>query len=151
MKRRNFLKVVGAAGAAGAAAATGGARAEEPRDDTEFVGVLVDTTLKPGSLSYGECVLPGESDSEVLLSTHVCHPSMANDNLSGIALLAELGRILSTVRHRYTYRLLFIPGTIGALTWLARGPVPTSWHSQQLWWITTFALRVSSAMSAGEP
>lgn len=82
--------------------------------------VVVDTRLEPGSLTYGEYVSPGETDTEVLLSTHVCHPSMANDNLSGIALLAELGRILSTVRHHFTYRLVFIPGTIGALTWLSR-------------------------------
>lgn len=82
--------------------------------------VVVDTTLEPGSLTYGECVLPGDSDDEVLLSTHVCHPTMANDNLSGVALLAEMGALLANRPHRYTYRLLFVPGTIGSLTWLSR-------------------------------
>jgi aminopeptidase-like protein len=81
--------------------------------------VRVDTTLEPGSLTYGELVIPGERDEEVLLTTHVCHPSLANDNLSGVVLLAELGAALSDKRNRYTYRLLFIPGTIGSITWLA--------------------------------
>ncbi len=80
--------------------------------------VEVDTTLEPGSLTYGECFLPGEREDEVLLTTHVCHPSLANDNLSGIAVLAEVGRRLQGVRHELSYRLLFIPGTIGSITWL---------------------------------
>jgi aminopeptidase-like protein len=82
--------------------------------------VLVDSTLEPGSLTYGECVLPGERPQEVLLTTHVCHPSLANDNLSGMALLTELGATLAEAPRRFTYRLLFIPGTIGSITWLAR-------------------------------
>lgn len=82
--------------------------------------VLVDSELFPGSLSYGECVLPGESSDEVLLFTHVCHPSLCNDNCSGIAFLAHLARALAGRRLRYTYRLLFAPGTIGSLTWLSR-------------------------------
>jgi aminopeptidase-like protein len=95
------------------------------RDLLEFpedvdLDVVVDTELKPGSLVYGELVLPGESTDEVLLSTHVCHPSMANDNLSGIALLVELGATLAKVNPRLTYRLLFIPGTIGSIVWLSR-------------------------------
>ncbi len=80
----------------------------------------IDSTLEDGSLSYGEVVLPGESSEEVLLSSHVCHPSLCNDNLSGIALLTLLGRYLADIRHRYTYRLLFAPVTIGAISWLAR-------------------------------
>src|SRR6185369_12404894 len=71
------------------------------------------------SLTYGEVVLPGASDDEVLISTHCCHPSLANDNLSGIALTAHLGRLLAGLPRRYTYRLVFAPGTIGAITWLA--------------------------------
>ena len=63
-------------------------------EDGEYE-VVVDSTLEPGSLTYGECVLPGERDDEVLLTTHVCHPSLANDNLSGIALLTELGAVLA--------------------------------------------------------
>jgi aminopeptidase-like protein len=82
--------------------------------------VVVDTTLEPGSLTYGECFLPGEREEEVLLTTHVCHPSLANDNLSGIAVLTELGALLRDAPRTFSYRLLFIPGTIGSITWLAR-------------------------------
>lgn len=81
--------------------------------------VCIDSTLADGHLSYGECVLEGESADEVLISTHICHPSLANDNLSGIVVAARLAELLSTQRHRYTYRFLFIPGTIGSITWLA--------------------------------
>lgn len=82
--------------------------------------VVIDSSLAAGSLTYGECYLPGESEDEVLLTTHVCHPSLANDNLSGIALLTELAAILAATRRRLSYRLLFIPGTIGSITWLAQ-------------------------------
>lgn len=82
--------------------------------------VVIDATLMPGSLSYGELYLPGESGDEVLLSAHACHPSLANDNCSGLALLAWLARQLATQRRRLSYRILFAPGTIGAITWLAR-------------------------------
>ena len=82
--------------------------------------VVIDSTLEPGSLTYGECFLPGEREEEVLLTTHVCHPSLANDNLSGIALLTEIGARLQDAPRSLSYRLLFIPGTIGSITWLAR-------------------------------
>ena len=82
--------------------------------------VVIESRIKPGSLTYGECFLPGERGDEVLLTTHVCHPSLANDNLSGIALLAELGARLKDRPRSLSYRLLFIPGTIGSITWLAR-------------------------------
>ena len=83
--------------------------------------VLIDSTLADGSLTYGEFFLRGESEREVLLSTHVCHPSLCNDNLSGIAVMTELARELQArSRRRYSYRFLFIPGTIGSITWLAR-------------------------------
>jgi aminopeptidase-like protein len=86
--------------------------------------VLIDSTLAGGSLTYGECLLPGDSGREVLLSTHVCHPSLCNDNLSGIAVMTELARALQArPRRRYSYRFLFIPGTIGSITWLARNEV----------------------------
>jgi len=88
-------------------------------EDGEYE-VVVDSTLEPGSLSYGECVLPGDSTEEVLISAHVCHPSLANDNLSGIALATYLARALAGRPHRYTYRFIFAPGTIGSITWLAR-------------------------------
>jgi aminopeptidase-like protein len=82
--------------------------------------VCVDATLADGHLTYGEHVVPGETDEEVLVSCHVCHPSLANDNLSGIAVATRLARLLGGNRSRYTHRFLFIPGTIGSITWLAR-------------------------------
>ena len=82
--------------------------------------VVIDSTLKPGSLTYGECYLPGESSDEVLISCHVCHPSLCNDNLSGIAVAVQLAQTMAERPRRYSYRFLFIPGTIGSITWLAR-------------------------------
>lgn len=84
----------------------------------ESYDVFIDSSLTDGSLSFGEFYLKGESSDEVLISTHICHPSLCNDNLSGIALSAFLGRHLSEVSLRYSYRFLFIPGTIGSITWL---------------------------------
>ncbi len=81
--------------------------------------VMIDASLEDGHLSYGEFVLPGETEEEILLTTHICHPSLANDNLSGIAVLTHLARYLQRVQRRHTYRFLFIPGTIGSITWLA--------------------------------
>lgn len=87
-------------------------------DDT--YEVFIDSTLADGHLSYGELVVPGLTTDEILITTHVCHPSLANDNLTGIAMLTTLGQLLrSGPPRRHTYRLLFIPGTIGSLTWLA--------------------------------
>ena len=82
--------------------------------------VMIDADLSDGSLTYGEYLHPGESDEEVLLSAHICHPSLANDNCSGLALLTELAARLADRRTRYSYRFLFAPGTIGAIAWLAR-------------------------------
>ncbi len=82
--------------------------------------VMIDASLAPGSLTYGELHLPGERASELLVSCHVCHPSLANDNLSGIAVCTFLAEILSLLPRRWSYRFLFIPGTIGSITWLAR-------------------------------
>ncbi|RKT47470.1 DUF4910 domain-containing protein [Thiocapsa rosea] len=82
--------------------------------------VLLDATLSQGSLTLGEIEIPGETDDTVLISTHTCHPAMANDNCSGIAIAVELAhRLLSGPRPRYTYRIVFCPATIGAITWLA--------------------------------
>jgi aminopeptidase-like protein len=81
--------------------------------------VLIDSSLEPGSLTFGECLLPGASEDEVLVSCHCCHPSIANDNLSGIALATQLAEHLLTLPLRYSYRFLFIPGTIGSIAWLA--------------------------------
>lgn len=88
-------------------------------DEGEYE-VCIDSTLEPGALTYGECVLPGASDDEVLISVHVCHPALANDNLSGVVVAAHLGRLLQPLVRRYTYRILFLPGSIGPITWLAR-------------------------------
>jgi aminopeptidase-like protein len=82
--------------------------------------VCVDSTLTDGHLTYAECCVPGRSTDEVLISTHACHPSLANDNLSGLAVATALAEFLSGRDLRYSYRFLFIPGTIGAITWLAR-------------------------------
>jgi aminopeptidase-like protein len=82
--------------------------------------VVIDATLADGHLTYGQLVLHGASDEEVLLSCHSCHPSLANDNLSGMAVATMLARHLMSVPRRYTYRFLFIPGMIGSITWLAR-------------------------------
>lgn len=88
--------------------------------------VCIDSTLEPGFLTYGEYALPGEGSDEVLISCHICHPSLANDNLSGIALALFLAKHLSNTRRRYSYRFLFIPGTIGSITWLSLNEAETS-------------------------
>jgi aminopeptidase-like protein len=83
--------------------------------------VKIDSSLEPGSLTYAECYVPGETEDEVFISCHCCHPSMANDNLSGIAMATQLAAHLRELPLlRYSYRFLFIPGTIGSITWLAR-------------------------------
>jgi aminopeptidase-like protein len=87
-----------------------------PEDDYE---ICIDSTLENGHLTYGEYFLPGETQNEVLISCHTCHPSLCNDNLSGIALAVSLAQHLGALPRHYSYRFLFIPGTIGAITWLA--------------------------------
>jgi aminopeptidase-like protein len=82
--------------------------------------VVIDSVLEDGSVTYGEALLTGESEEEVLLSTYACHPALANDNLSGVALVAVLGKYLAGMPTRLSYRLLLGPGTIGPLTWLSR-------------------------------
>ncbi|MCZ2858488.1 DUF4910 domain-containing protein [Blastococcus sp. VKM Ac-2987] len=83
--------------------------------------VVIDTTIVPGELTYGELVVPGDSTDEVVVSAHLCHPSLANDNLAGIAVATELARTLTSLaKRRHTYRFLFAPGTIGSITWLSR-------------------------------
>jgi aminopeptidase-like protein len=81
--------------------------------------VYIDSTLQPGHLTYGEFRIQGESDDEVLISCHCCHPSLCNDNLSGMAGAARLAWLLQGASLRYSYRFLWIPGTIGSITWLA--------------------------------
>ena len=87
--------------------------------DEEY-DVVVDSTLQAGSLTYGESYLSGETSDEVLVSCHVCHPSLCNDNLSGITVAVKLAETMAARPRRYSYRFLFIPGTIGSITWLAQ-------------------------------
>ena len=82
--------------------------------------VCIDATLEQGSLSYAEYYLRGETADEVLVTTHICHPSLCNDNLSGIAVTTFLAKLLSGFQLRYSYRFLFIPATIGSITWLCQ-------------------------------
>jgi aminopeptidase-like protein len=88
-------------------------------DDEEY-DVCIDSSLIDGHLTYGEYLLKGDQTEEVLISCHVCHPSLANDNLSGITLAVEIARRLAASLRRYSYRFLFVPGGIGAITWLAQ-------------------------------
>ena len=81
--------------------------------------VVIDSTLEDGSLTYGELVLEGRTKDEILISAHACHPSLANDNLSGVGLATILAKSLAGASRAFSYRFLFIPGTIGAITWLA--------------------------------
>ncbi|BAZ11955.1 hypothetical protein NIES4071_37830 [Calothrix sp. NIES-4071] len=85
--------------------------------------VCIDSTLEDGSLTYGEYFIKGDTEEEVLISCHTCHPSLANDNLAGIALTAFLAQYLSQLKLKYSYRFVFLPGTIGSITWLAQNEV----------------------------
>jgi aminopeptidase-like protein len=81
--------------------------------------VVIDSTLEDGSLTYGEILLEGAKKDEILISAHACHPSLANDNLSGVGLATILAKHIATAPRKFSYRFLFIPGTIGAITWLS--------------------------------
>jgi aminopeptidase-like protein len=89
-------------------------------EETEY-DVVIEADRGPGALTYGECVLPGELEDEVLISTHACHPVVANDGLSGITVVTQLAELLAAFpRRRHTYRFVLAPTTIGSVTWLAQ-------------------------------
>ena len=95
----------------------------DQREDLEegSYQVFIDSTLAPGSLTYGELVIPGESAEEVFLSTDICHPSLGNNEISGPVVACYIAKwLLGLDRRHYTYRLIFIPETIGSLTYLSR-------------------------------
>ena len=98
-------------------------RQRDELTDPEYE-ICIDSTLQPGHLTYAECVVPGRSSDEIVLTTHICHPSLCNDNLSGIAvattLMAEQLRQAQLSPPQYTLRALFVPGTIGSIAWLAQ-------------------------------
>jgi len=82
--------------------------------------VVIDSEIKDGNLTYGEVIFPGNTRQEVFLSTYVCHPSMANNELSGPVLLTFLAKWIASAPRKYTYRIIFIPETIGSITYLSR-------------------------------
>jgi aminopeptidase-like protein len=90
----------------------------EQLEDGEYQ-VYINSSLAAGSLTYGEYYIQGETSEEILFSCHVCHPSLCNDNLSGIGLATFLAKQITAKPHRYSYRFLFVPGTIGSITWLS--------------------------------
>lgn len=82
--------------------------------------VVIESELKPGSLTYGEYLLPGRSQKEILISCYICHPSMANDSLSGVVITAFLARYLTNLKDRHwSYRIVFVPETLGAIAYCA--------------------------------
>ena len=86
----------------------------------ESYEVVIDSSLEDGHLSYGEHLHRGDSEDEFLFSAHICHPSLANDNCSGMSLVTHLAKRMAGLRTRYSYRFIFAPGTIGAIAWLSR-------------------------------
>ena len=89
-------------------------------DENDTYHVNIKSSLKPGSLTYGEYFIKGKSDKEILCSTYCCHPSLANDNLSGPLLWTLILRELKNKKTNYSYRFIIVPETIGAITYLAK-------------------------------
>ncbi len=91
---------------------------ENLKDDNYHI--KIDSEIRPGALTYGEFFIQGKTKEEVLISCHICHPSLCNDNLSGIIIATFIAGFLQTLKTRFSYRFLFIPGTIGSIAWLSR-------------------------------
>lgn len=92
---------------------------EMSEEDGSF-DIYIDSELKDGALSYGELYSGGTEEEEIIITCHACHPSLCNDNLSGISVAVHLAKFLAKTETRYSYRFLFIPGTIGSITWLSQ-------------------------------
>jgi len=86
------------------------------KDDTYHV--VIDSELKHGSLTYGELIIKGQTEQEILFSTYICHPSMCNDCLSGIVVNTYLAKYILSLNNKYTYRFVFVPETIGSIVYL---------------------------------
>jgi len=101
-------------------------RQRQALDPNATYDVLVDSTLEDGALTLGEIYLPGASTDEILISTHTCHPSLCNDNLSGLGIAVHLAAAIAARSRRLSYRFVFVPGTIGSLAWLAANEATVS-------------------------
>jgi aminopeptidase-like protein len=95
-------------------------RTNTTQHNTTQYHIYIDSELKEGSLTYGEILIPGSEDKEIFLSTYICHPSMANNELSGPCVAIYLAKWLSEQPRRFSYRIIFIPETIGSITYLSR-------------------------------
>jgi len=118
----------------------------EAMHDDEYE-VCIDSSLTDGHLTYGEYLIQGQSQDEILISCHICHPSLCNDNLSGIVLRRNLAaQLASQGKPRYSYRFLFIPGTIGSITWLALNEAQAG-EFAMAWWSLVSATADNSPTS----
>lgn len=95
-------------------------RKRENLNKNDKYHVVIDSDLKPGHLTYGELILKGKSNEEIFLSTYVCHPSLGNNELSGPIVTTWLAQFIKNMNCHYTYRIIFIPETIGSICYLSQ-------------------------------